>query len=259
MKTKKILSAFLSAALVFSVLPITLGASGNYVPESVDFEVACDFESVNAGTEFDVKIYAVNTAALPQKIEAFDFVIDYSDGTAENSAVKYKSISLADAFADEIYVIDNGAVSYIEDLGNGDDAVAVPAGGRVLVATASFASAADLAESVEVSVGVDDAYICLVGDTSYNGYAPKCTAAEIKVESSVPGVVYGDADGDGDVTLADIAIFGKILAKWIGFELPEDTTVLDLNADGKVNPLDLVYMARHVANWDGYKVLPVGK
>lgn len=79
------------------------------------------------------------------------------------------------------------------------------------------------------------------------------------IPEPTPEVAYGDADGTGVTDGADLISFGRMLAKWSGYVLPEDSSILDLNSDGKVNPLDMVYLARHLAGWDDYKVLPIVK
>ena len=33
----------------------------------------------------------------------------------------------------------------------------------------------------------------------------------------------------------------------------------DVNGDGKVNPLDKIILARHLADWQGYETLPYTK
>lgn len=197
-------------------------ADSNYVPESVDLEVVCDVDFVNAGDEFDVEIYAVNTSDKPQKIESFEFAVDCSDGTEANDTVTYTGMVLADAFNSELAVVENGAVSYIVDIGNGDEPVTVEAGARVLVATVSFKAtakkAAEANELTVVTVGVDNAGICLTGDAEFNGYIPNCSAAEIDVYNLVVTVVADNAvrlDGSeftGDVVYArygDAAVYAN--------------------------------------------------
>lgn len=74
-----------------------------------------------------------------------------------------------------------------------------------------------------------------------------------------PVVVYADADGDGEVMPADLAIFQRYLAKWIGYdEETYDFSRFDLNGDDRINSIDSAVLARHMAGWSGYETIPIG-
>ena len=44
-----------------------------------------------------------------------------------------------------------------------------------------------------------------------------------------------------------------------GYEEKIDLLAADVNGDGKVNPLDKIILARHLADWQGYETLPYTK
>lgn len=66
----------------------------------------------------------------------------------------------------------------------------------------------------------------------------------------IPKLVYGDADGDGKVTLSDASLILKYIAKW---DLSE-TTFRELNADadanGKIVLQDVSLILKYIAKWD---------
>ncbi len=67
----------------------------------------------------------------------------------------------------------------------------------------------------------------------------------------------GDASGDGITDLTDLMYFLRYIGQWIEFdEKKVKTGALDLNLDGKINPIDAVILARHIAKWSGYETLP---
>lgn len=60
-------------------------------------------------------------------------------------------------------------------------------------------------------------------------------------------IIYGDANGDGKVTLLDLIAIRKYLAKW---SVDIDESAADCNADGKITLLDLILMRKYLAKWD---------
>lgn len=58
---------------------------------------------------------------------------------------------------------------------------------------------------------------------------------------------FGDCNGDGEVNRADRIYLARAIADWDGYELPP-VSVADFNGDGEVNRADRIYLAR----WDGY-------
>ena len=61
-------------------------------------------------------------------------------------------------------------------------------------------------------------------------------------------IQYGDADGDGSVTMRDLIYIRRYLAGW---EMPKDMNVrnADVNGDGKVTEADVVLLRKYFANW----------
>ena len=64
---------------------------------------------------------------------------------------------------------------------------------------------------------------------------------------SVPRV-SGDADGDGERTLLDVAQLIRFLVG--GWNVTVDASNSDVNADGIVNLKDAVLLRRYLAGWD---------
>ena len=64
----------------------------------------------------------------------------------------------------------------------------------------------------------------------------------------IKSIQYGDADGDGSVTMRDLIYIRRYLAGW---EMPKDMNVrnADVNGDGKVTEADVVLLRKYFANW----------
>lgn len=65
--------------------------------------------------------------------------------------------------------------------------------------------------------------------------------------------VYGDADGDGRVTSADIILIKKFIANYdstTGTSTVEICAGADANGDGKVNSSDIILLKKYIANLD---------
>lgn len=69
--------------------------------------------------------------------------------------------------------------------------------------------------------------------------------------------ICGDVNGDGRVNNLDLVYLKRYLADWEDY--PESTIDLiaaDVNGDGKVNNLDRMILTRHLEHWEGYSELP---
>ena len=69
--------------------------------------------------------------------------------------------------------------------------------------------------------------------------------------------IIGDVNGDGRVNNLDLVYLKRYLADWEDY--PESTIDLiaaDVNGDGKVNNLDRMILTRHLEHWEGYSELP---
>lgn len=62
-----------------------------------------------------------------------------------------------------------------------------------------------------------------------------------------PTVIYGDANGDGDVDLLDLIALRKYFAKW---SVTIDETAADCNGNGKVDLPDLIALRKYLAKWN---------
>ena len=75
-----------------------------------------------------------------------------------------------------------------------------------------------------------------------------------KVGSS-SGILYGDVNGDGEFTPEDVVYLARYLADWQGYGDVASVNA-DANADGKVDAADNIIIARSKAKWSGYTTLP---
>ena len=70
--------------------------------------------------------------------------------------------------------------------------------------------------------------------------------------------IYGDVNGDFEVTPVDSATLSRYLAKWTGYgEDVIDPDASDVNCDGEVTAVDSAMLSRHLAKWTGYETLPI--
>ena len=68
-------------------------------------------------------------------------------------------------------------------------------------------------------------------------------------------VIYGDVNGDGEVSSADRMTLARYLAKWTGYDTI-DAQAADVDGNGKVDSKDRMILARYLAKWSGYETLP---
>ena len=73
-------------------------------------------------------------------------------------------------------------------------------------------------------------------------------------EAEVIAIVYGDVNGDGNVSLLDAMFLSRHMSGWSNVRI--DEAAADLNKDGRINILDLVVMERFLGKWAGYETLP---
>ncbi len=76
---------------------------------------------------------------------------------------------------------------------------------------------------------------------------------------TVRDYIVGDISGDLKVTSRDTAYLARYIANWEGYG-EEDVVVQagDVNASDTVTALDTIILARHIAKWTGYETLPYG-
>lgn len=66
-------------------------------------------------------------------------------------------------------------------------------------------------------------------------------------ETADSQIIYGDTNSDGKVSLLDLILLRKYLAKW---NVDIDLNAADTNYDGKVSLLDLILLRKYLAKWD---------
>ena len=60
-------------------------------------------------------------------------------------------------------------------------------------------------------------------------------------------IVYGDADGDGDITNDDVILLQQYLAKW---DVTMDEASADADGDGDITNDDVILLQQYLAKWD---------
>lgn len=95
-----------------------------------------------------------------------------------------------------------------------------------------------------------------IAGANLNEFTIETVDTTVVFEEPVP--LYGDADGSGVVNDVDLAYLQRYLAEWDGYgEDTVDTSLLDLNGDGRINSVDVAILARHLAEWEGYETIPL--
>ncbi len=83
------------------------------------------------------------------------------------------------------------------------------------------------------------------GVVRYDGYTAK---------------VYGDIDGDGKFTPAELVKAARAESGWAGYTLTTDQQdMCDADDNGDFDANDVIYLGRHIARWKGYERLPVSQ
>jgi hypothetical protein len=78
----------------------------------------------------------------------------------------------------------------------------------------------------------------------------------LTVDEETVTIIYGDVNGDGEVTATDKTYLGRYLAEWDGYADKVDLVAADVNGDGEVTATDKTFLGRHLAEWSGYETLP---
>ena len=60
-------------------------------------------------------------------------------------------------------------------------------------------------------------------------------------------IIYGDANGDGEITILDEALLSQYLAEW---DVTLDEVAADANGDGAITILDEALLSQYLAEWD---------
>ena len=70
-------------------------------------------------------------------------------------------------------------------------------------------------------------------------------------------VLYGDVDGDGEITSSDVTALSRYAAGWgEGYELA-NMVAADVDCDGEITSSDVTALSRYAAGWgEGYEIGP---
>ena len=79
-------------------------------------------------------------------------------------------------------------------------------------------------------------------DADADGFCDVCWS-----EMPAAEIVYGDANGDGDITADDVILLQQFLAEW---EVELNETGADANGDGDITADDVILLQQYLAEWD---------
>lgn len=82
------------------------------------------------------------------------------------------------------------------------------------------------------------------------------TNGKISVIETIPELDCGDVNADGNINTLDVIALARHLGDWEGYA-EIDSAASDVNADGAVTAIDLICLSRHIANWTGYETFPL--
>lgn len=103
----------------------------------------------------------------------------------------------------------------------------------------------DTEESIFGMYG-DNGVIYYATASDYSGYLPADGSIEISSEGSI---VYGDCNGDGEVSILDSVLMAQYLAGWdVTFE-KSDLCKWDVDPDGEINTADAILIVQYIAGW----------
>ena len=115
---------------------------------------------------------------------------------------------------------------------------------------------ADGTQTSKITVNSDSDFSIGMGNNasmtiviSAEGYAPRTLTLDGSEKSlDMQLCKYGDTNGDGLISMLDLALIQQYLAQW-DVSMIYDATA-DVNSDGKVDMLDLALMQQYLAKWD---------
>lgn len=79
----------------------------------------------------------------------------------------------------------------------------------------------------------------------------EATLMTVIYEDSADDIVYGDATGDGEVTVTDSIFILRVLASNTTVLTEKQKTVMDVNGDGDVTVSDVIKMLQYIASGSG--------
>ena len=86
-----------------------------------------------------------------------------------------------------------------------------------------------------------------VYDDEYDASCNECGDIREVPEKPVDDVIYGDANGDGEVSTLDVALLQQYIAGW---DVTLDENSADANGDGEISTLDIALLQQFIAGWD---------
>jgi len=132
-----------------------------------------------------------------------------------------------------VATVDGGVVTAIAEGGANITATTVD-GGFMASCAVTVSTDTETATETETSASTD---------TSTSTETETSTSTDTSTLANLPG----DVDGNGVVTLSDLAALRKYLADW---DVTINFTNSDVNKDGNVDLLDLALLRKYFADWD---------
>ncbi|MCR5693425.1 MAG: Ig-like domain-containing protein [Clostridia bacterium] len=96
------------------------------------------------------------------------------------------------------------------------------------------------------SVGSHEISVEPVESFNFNGEKLQFLGAATNI--TVKNRLYGDADGDGEITDWDAILFDRYLANWTVENIDEGA--LDIDRDGEISDWDAILLKRYLAGWN---------
>ena len=89
--------------------------------------------------------------------------------------------------------------------------------------------------------------LSVVGCSAIPSAEPSAAALSATPHGGGSACIYGDTDGDGKVSVRDLALLQRYLNGW---DVTVDITAADALADSKVNVRDLAFIEQYLNGWD---------
>jgi len=91
---------------------------------------------------------------------------------------------------------------------------------------------------------------------NFNRQAVGIETADATISVTDVVILWGDVDGDGEVTFDDAVMLFRHVFEWPGYEVLPNPAAGDVDLDGELTFDDAVIIFRHVFEWPGYEELP---
>lgn len=263
MKLKKLLCMLISLALVLcsAAAICTVTASAETLISDSDFpaydeskfNVTISDASGIVGDTVSVKISIANNPG----IWGGNMYIKYdpkvlSPVVNEEAIDEEHTASCVALMKSEIFSRDNFLLSLPKASGDYEIISLLYTNGAAIENTTANGILAELMFSIVPGAPLGESAIVF---TNYDSY-PFCNVDEQPVEATYksgvitvnePEYEYGDANNDGKISLLDLILLRKYLAKW---NVTIDLTAADCNGDGKISLLDLIALRKYLAHWN---------